>query len=114
MHGLSGPQRVARVPLWPSTPIAPASGLEWARRVAGTPAPTNWTEAMRWLEMIAPDARKDMSRDAAALPAELAPLGELVVRHETVLVEFARLERAGEHAAALAPANEFRACARPG
>ena len=86
-----------------------ATGLEWARRVAGTPAATSWTEAMRWLETIARDARKDMLRDAAALPAELAPLGALVVRHETVLVEFARLERAGEQAAALAQVTGFLA-----
>src|SRR5450432_3254094 len=91
-----------------------ASGLEWARRVAGRPAATGWPEAMRWLETIARDALKAMTRDAAGLPAELAPLGALVVRHETMLVEFARLERAGEQAAALVQVTGFLARERPG
>ncbi len=69
-----------------------------------------WLDKMRWLEEIALEALVSMTADAKSLPAELQPLAALVLAHETALVEFARLERAG--AQSLAPINAFLAASK--
>ena len=50
-----------------------------------------------------------MLLEARTLPAALEAIGCLVVAHERALVEFARLERAGDGSHSLRPIHAFLA-----
>jgi len=90
-----------------------ADSLAWARERATAMGGRPWLAQMEWLEAIAREALLEMQAEAARLPARLAAIGAVVVAHEAALVEFARLERAGDSAASLAPLERFLAVTAP-
>ena len=61
----------------------------------------SWPQLMHWLERIAADALDVMTREAGALPPELATTSAWVLDHERALIEFARRELAGASARSL-------------
>jgi hypothetical protein len=67
----------------------------------------SWIETMQWFRTVAADALRRMKADANRLPADLATVGELVVRHEEALLAFADLELAGRASEALIPIEKF-------
>jgi hypothetical protein len=79
------------------------------RAEAAAASGRSWIELMRWLERFAGEALTEMQAEAASLPAELAAIGALVVRHEAALLAFARLELPGHGEGSLAPIREFLA-----
>ena len=86
-----------------------ASSVISARARSEAMAATPWLGQMHWLEDIAQEALDSMSLEARTLPAALAAIGCLVVAHERALVEFARLERAGDGSHSLRPIHAFLA-----
>lgn len=103
-------ERLLQVLLAHDLPVPPtAASLEWAQTCAGQYAPRPWREQMAWLGEIAQQALDSMRREAAGLAAPYAPIGEVVVRHEELLVEFARRELAGDAAGARLLVEEFLA-----
>ena len=86
-----------------------ASSVVSARARSGAMAVTPWLGQMQWLEDIAQEALDAMALEARTLPAALAAIGCLVVAHEQALVDFARLERAGDGTHSLRPIHAFLA-----
>jgi hypothetical protein len=70
-------------------------------------AGASWEHTMRWLLTLADNALTRMKVEAERLPAELATIGSLVVRHEIALVTFAELELAGNEVHALRSIETF-------
>jgi hypothetical protein len=66
-----------------------------------------WEQTMRWLHTLTEIALRRMRTEADGLPAELAAIGDLIVRHEIALVSFAELELAGNEAHALRSIEAF-------
>lgn len=91
-----------RLPI-PELETADRRALERCNAVAGK----TWMETMQWLQALVGTALRSMRADAAGLPEALAAIGELVVRHEAALLEFAELELAGEGPHSLQPIEAF-------
>jgi hypothetical protein len=90
-------------------PIEPQPDLteRRVRELAGKP----WRELMQWLERMAAEALDVMTRESAALPAQLAPTVTWVLDHERALLEFAHHELAGDGARSLDRARAMLATA---
>jgi hypothetical protein len=66
-----------------------------ARERCEVVAGKSWAETMQWLRALAGDALQRMRTEADQLPEPLDAIGDLVVRHEAALLEFADMELAG-------------------
>lgn len=103
-------ERLLQVLLAHELPVPPTSvSLEWAESRAQANAPRLWRDQMGWVEALASEALGSMRREAATLAPSFASIGALVVRHEELLVEFARRELRGDGADSLALVDEFLA-----
>jgi hypothetical protein len=72
-----------------------------ARERCNALAGKSWSETMQWLRTLAGDALQRMRAEAGQLPQSLAAMGELMLRHEMALMDFAQLELAGDGAQSL-------------
>jgi hypothetical protein len=89
-------------------PLPVDAGVEErARRRCDAIAGKSWPETMHWLHHIAEVALEKMRADAGRLPPELSTVGDLVVRHEIALLDFAALELAGRPAESLPRLEAF-------
>jgi hypothetical protein len=79
----------------PAPAPAPDHVARCARERCDAIAGKSWAETMQWLRTLADDALQWMRTEADQLPESLAAIGELVVRHEVALMEFAQMELAG-------------------
>ena len=101
---LAAAMHARRIPV----PVPPAESVdERARQRCAAIAGSSWLETMQWLHDLAAAALVDMSSAAARLPAPLAGIGDLVVRHEVALVAFADLELSGRSGGSLQPIASF-------
>jgi len=106
-------ERLLQVLLEHDLPVPPTvESLEWARSRADAYAPRPWREQMAWLATVAQQALDTMRREAAGLAPPFAAIGAVVVRHEELLVEFARRELGGDAEGCLALVEEFLATTR--
>ena len=94
-------ERLLHVLLAHDLPVPPTSAsLEWARTRAEANSRRPWREQVAWVGEIAQEALDSMRREAAALPAPFLAMAAIVLRHEELLVDFARRELDGDAAGA--------------
>lgn len=72
-----------------------------ARERCDAVAGKSWADTMHWLRTLADDALQTMRTEAGQLPESLAAIGALMVNHELALLEFTRMELAGNGAQSL-------------
>lgn len=70
-------------------------------------AGATWLQTMEWLRTLVIRALQRMQDQARELPPELAPIGDLIVRHEVALLAFAERELRKEGNDPLAPIRQF-------